>query len=689
MKRVLLLGLVLVLGLAVVAQVHHLRSDLRQYKNIDVKTMSADPVNNVQASPVVTPLPNTNKSADVVTVLTLGTSANGLGWGYNGDKKTHLWANDTLQTIVQIHRMGPGAAPPMLSGYLAGDHAGNMGLTLADWSINWQIYAATLNLGGTYYADAGRYPNGAIYNPPGNTDPNNSFIVYHAPNFLNPDQSSAVWGGYSHGSVVWNNEGDSAKILDWYTPPPKRYIPDGFTVTHKGISFVTDVEYDQGAVVYDQALLFGYGTWNSSNPDKQYYDYTYSSIPLTAEAAITRPRTPRIAADPSGDIVWIACIDDNDGVTRIDSGYFYPVLFKSTDGGQTWSPPIAIQLYGPTGIPAIENFAPQGKLDSLWSPPGAPPRDQISYTTWGNLDLVVDKWGRPHVVCAIGVGGSTAYSFVTSDSCWGIFDVFPVDKYVTAGTDWCARQLGAPKQFQGMFPSSTYYDDNRPSAASNETGDHVFFTWLDTTDPTATSNSAPDIFARGWNLLTNKLTNANGKDDANNATYLSDVTQAAAAGDAAHTVFTKSDGSHIIPMMCESLTGNDYSQPVTFKYISNFTYPDNAATYSILASSGLGGSPCVAPLAINDTKAMTSLSANIYPNPVHGIATLKVNAPQSGSLTIEVTNLVGQKLMNLNKGVVDSGDHTFNLDATQLTSGVYFYTVKMNNQKVTGKMIVE
>jgi hypothetical protein len=68
---------------------------------------------------------------------------------------------------------------------------------------------------------------------------------------------------------------------------------------------------------------------------------------------------------------------------------------------------------------------------------------------------------------------------------------------------------------------------------------------------------------------------------------------------------------------------------------------------------------------------------------------LKVSAPQSGSLSIEVTNLVGQSMMNLNKGVVASGDHSFNLDATQLTSGVYFYTVRLNNQKVTGKMIVE
>lgn len=685
MKKVLLLGFVLVLGLAVIAQ-NHVRSGLRQYKNLDMKTMSADPVKNVQSSPVVNPVHNSTKSANVVTVLTLGTSANGLGWGYNGDKKTHLWANDTLKTIVQIHRMGPGSSPPSYSGYLAGDNAGNMGMTIGDWSTNYQIYAATLNQGGTYYADAGRYPNGAIYNPPGNTDPANSYIVYHAPNFLNPDQTSAVWGGYSHGSSKWGVQGDTVKILDWYNPPPTRYIPDGFTVTHKGVSFVTDVEYNQGTVVYDGALLYGYGTWNEST---HVYDYVYSSIPLEAETAITRPRTPRIAADPSGDIVWIACIDDNLGVTKVgDSSYLYPVLFKSLDGGQTWSDPFAIQLDGPNGIPAIRNFAPQGKLDSLWSPPGAPPRDQIAYTSWTNLDLVVDKWGRPHVVVAIGVGGSTAYSIVTADSCWGIFDVYPVDRNVADGTNWCARQLGAPKQFQGDFPSTTYPDDNRPSACQNETGDHVFFTWLDTTDPSATSNSAPDIFARGWNLLTNMLTNANGKDDATNATYLSDVTQAAAAGDASHYAFTNTDGSHIIPMMCEALTGSDYSQAVTFKYITNFSF--TAAQYTIPASSGLGGSVCNTDyLGINDTKSMSNLSVSIYPNPVHGIANLKVSAPQSGSLSIEVSNLVGQTMMNLNKGVVTSGDHSFNLDATQLTSGVYFYTVRLNNQKVTGKMIVE
>lgn len=592
-----------------------------------------------------------------------------------------MWADDTLKTIAQIHRMGPPASPPpSASGYLAGDHAGNMGQTLADWSINFQIYAAELNQSGTYYADAARYPQGGIYNPPGNTDPANSYIVYQAPNFLNPDQTAVVWGGYAHGSVKWGAQGDSVKVLDWYSPPPQRYIPDGFTLTHKGKSFMLDVQYNQSTVIYDNALLFGDGTWNAAN---HVFDYTYTSIPLVANTDITRPRTPRIAADPTGNILWIAAIDDNNEAIKIDSAYLYPVLFKSTDGGVTWSDAIPVQLYGPTGINTIKNFVPQNKLDSLYDPPTAPPRDEISYTTWTNLDLVVDKWGNPHMAVAVGVGGSTSYSFVTADSCWGIFDVFSPD----GGVTFCARLLGSPKQFEGLFPDATLPEQNRPNAAINETGDHVFFSWLDTRIPSSTANDAPDIMFRGWNLLTNMLTNANGKDAETNVTFLSEVTQAAYCGDMPHYVFTKPDGSHIVPFMCESQAAStfDMNNPVTFKYIPDFNVTSSA--YTIAASGPAWGTSCEAPVGIDNHVTASTMTASIFPNPVKSTATVRVSVPVKGAITIQLTNLVGQTVMNLTRNVETTD--TFTLDASQLNSGVYFYTVKQGSQKVTGKIIVE
>jgi hypothetical protein len=78
-----------------------------------------------------------------------------------------------------------------------------------------------------------------------------------------------------------------------------------------------------------------------------------------------------------------------------------------------------------------------------------------------------------------------------------------------------------------------------------------------------------------------------------------------------------------------------------------------------------------------------------YPNPVVGQTTVNVNIQKPGSLLLEVTNLMGQKLMSAEKGNVSAGTYRFEIDGSQLASGIYFYTVKYNNESITNKMVVE
>ena len=117
----------------------------------------------------------TAQSSSTESIITLGTSANGLSYGVSGGQRTMLWADDNLKTVVNIHRMGPGTTPPGLSGYLATDIGTAMGQTTASWTVNRQAYASTL-LSGTAYIDGGRYPQAAIYNPSGNTNQSNAYI---------------------------------------------------------------------------------------------------------------------------------------------------------------------------------------------------------------------------------------------------------------------------------------------------------------------------------------------------------------------------------------------------------------------------------------------------------------------------------------------------------------------------------
>jgi hypothetical protein len=58
-------------------------------------------------------------------------------------------------------------------------------------------------------------------------------------------------------------------------------------------------------------------------------------------------------------------------------------------------------------------------------------------------------------------------------------------------------------------------------------------------------------------------------------------------------------------------------------------------------------------------------------------------------VVVEVTNIMGQKVMTMDKGFVNSGARKFTIECSQLTTGVYFYTVKINGESFTHKMIVE
>ena len=78
-----------------------------------------------------------------------------------------------------------------------------------------------------------------------------------------------------------------------------------------------------------------------------------------------------------------------------------------------------------------------------------------------------------------------------------------------------------------------------------------------------------------------------------------------------------------------------------------------------------------------------------YPNPVTGLTSFNAYLDRSSNVVIEVSNVMGQKIMTLDKGMINSGNHKFTIDCNRLTSGIYFYTVKINGESYTRKMIIE
>lgn len=90
----------------------------------------------------------------------------------------------------------------------------------------------------------------------------------------------------------------------------------------------------------------------------------------------------------------------------------------------------------------------------------------------------------------------------------------------------------------------------------------------------------------------------------------------------------------------------------------------------------------------NANKPGSYVSQN-FPNPVNGSTTFNVNLDKAANVTVALANVMGQQLMVSDKGMLNTGAHKITLDCSTLTSGIYFYSVKINGESFTHKMIVE
>ena len=64
-----------------------------------------------------------------------------------------------------------------------------------------------------------------------------------------------------------------------------------------------------------------------------------------------------------------------------------------------------------------------------------------------------------------------------------------------------------------------------------------------------------------------------------------------------------------------------------------------------------------------------------YPNPFNPTTNIVYAVPVKSNVTLDVYNLIGQKLVSLFEGDVEAGKHVSQFNASSLSSGIYFFTL--------------
>lgn len=140
--------------------------------------------------------------------------------------------------------------------------------------------------------------------------------------------------------------------------------------------------------------------------------------------------------------------------------------------------------------------------------------------------------------------------------------------------------------------------------------------------------------------------------------------------------WVNADGALTNPMYLDSFqfTYTAESPVEGTLYFDNF----HAATYSQVVSvdEPLSGLPDEYTLEQN------------YPNPFNPTTNIRFGLPESSTVRLEVYDLLGRRVAELQNGPMQAGFHTVSFDASRLSSGVYLYTLRTEGTTLTGKMLL-
>ncbi len=348
------------------------------------------------------------------------------------------------------------------SGHLRYDVSTNAGIT---WTNNLGVLNSTLT-------NLARYPNMAIYNPINNLNPNNAYVSYLAATI---DPLSSLWNGVVSGVSQISGAGTTESYNQPIIAP--NLIPHAMVKGAPGVMWSVDALYN-GATINGLAVYKG--IWNSNINDFVWTtNFTVTPPFNLAYTGAVYIADYNIAFDPTGQIGYISFLSH---ITPGPSNYaYYPILYKTTNGGVSWSGPTQVNL---------NNFS------CMTSNLGTNNVVSCGF----EHDLAVDVNGNPHVFVSVG-NGTNAYSM--SFNLWHhMFDI------TTKNGIWIAYDIADVRAGRGTWTSSqSMTQDFAPQIARTTDGGKIFYTWTDNSNYTlGAANQSPNLFARGLNVLTSLLT---------------------------------------------------------------------------------------------------------------------------------------------------------------------------------------
>jgi len=582
-----------------------------------------------------------------VSFIQLGSSYNIYSILLNGQNQ--VMYNSDINSITFIHRQNNGGNGG--SGVLSFDVS-------TDGGLSWITNTGPLTPGivsGSAATNGCRYPSATIYNPTGNTNASNAFIVGMGPALV-PGQS---WGYLFQVS----SKLDGSNVSENYPLNPGNpyaFHPYGMDITPNGTAYNISTLYNNSGdatldtITYSKFFLnkgvfnngnqnFDWNTVDTFAPDFFRYVSSFSGYEVNFAG------TWNMAFSPDGMTGYILVIGaEKGGLDTVPK----PIVWKSADGGVSWG---KMSDFDFGSLPLMQSVivpTQQGDVRPYFS----------------GADVVVDNNGRLHIFCEVLSQFSSSADSVTfiynNPQTDGFHTAFLMDVSGSSSLDIDAIMIDTIYNSDGTLPDGSGGNlgiDSRVQVSRSEDGKKIFYSWCATDVATAgtTDNILPNVLGRGLDVATGKLT------------FIKNFTMNSAF-----------DGSVFYPTLSPvSISqGDDYDFEMPIVFAEPGATALDAPQYYFIKGAGFNENDFGAT-APNGIKTNQIPELSLYPNPSNGLVYIDAGTANG---TIEVFDLIGKSVL-----ITQLVNGKATLDLTHEATGVYLVKVAVDGQNSVYKIAVQ
>jgi hypothetical protein len=624
--------------------------------------------------------------------------------------RNYLSVNNSLNTVALFRRGSESELPLSQSpGNKLYYDLNTKGGTEGKWQIarNKLYDNSQYNFPG--FESGARYPQGLIWNPPGNLD-TNSAIAFGQCRVLDGSNGSLGWGGVAKG---WASLSSStvAKQTLWSSQAGLEsyfhFAPEALITTPNGSIFCVEAENDLSSdevVFIDKILIIKYN-YNSSTSS---FDSTITQIPFvnSGQAIPTDVGSTQIAFGPDGQTGYAIIAGYNPDFNSTLA--YIPYYSKTTNGGGSWSPFKMINFNKteeekPYRSPEKDNLRSQllgnyvvfhedgsiSEADSSTQPFSHP----VDYTIM-QMDLSVDKNNFAHLFSTLAVASFGDTLLLTG---LGVvrpgFGSWQVDIFVNPNSDTAKGFLvNSNFSFQGKWgdvdTDVNISDFNRPNISRSEDGSVIVFSWLDTDTAKFPqrpdfNNANPDLWVREMRITEPENFKLHGK--SRNMTKGSDYDGLAILATAAPTLINRVNGFQLAASttLLSDFTGETSPWEIQHLFVSgiNIAPATEDTVYTVPTDD----------LIILKTKDVVNTNRKdkelrLFPNPGTGYFTANIKAEKSGIAFLKIIDSNGQS-EDLSKISLPAGESFIPINIKRNPPGLYLIQIELNGKVFSSRIV--